>query len=825
MLCIPVPQEALTRKDMREAERERGTTELPTGTVTFVFTDIEGSTELLKQLGEGHAAALAEHDRILRKAVEEQGGREIDNQGDSFLFAFERANAALGAAVLAQRALSEHVWPEGVEVLVRMGIHTGEPHRAARIGAVAHGGQVLLSNATRELVDDGLAGVSIRDLGSYRLKDLDRVERLFQLEVAGLRSDFPPLQAERVAEPRAISQAEVQIGAEFLGYRIEEQIGHGGMGIVYQAYDLRLKRTVALKLVTPELALDERFRERFARETELAISLEHPNVVPIHDAGDVAGRLYLAMRLVAGRDLRKLLRAEGALEPSRALAICRQVANALDAAHAKGLVHRDVKPSNILLDEAEHVYLADFGLTRHLEEKGARAGEGRSVGTPAYLAPEQIEGQQVDGRADVYSLGCVLYECLTGQSPFVHASRLAVAWAHLEEEPPSASERASDLPEAIDAVLRGAMAKSPHERYRTCAALIEAAEAAFGIRSRSRGRRRLVVAALGAVTLAAVATAFLLGGGDATPAVVPDSLVKVDLESGKIVDVVPVGRITASIRIVGRYVFAASEGDGILTRVDTRTGAVVNSGKFDASGGLAAEGAKQVWVASVRRRQVTLVDAALPLVQAGDPISSPRVPLPGDTLGASLKVGGGALWIATYRAAATGGGGVVERWRLHPLTRQRRYQLGYLEFGNDVTFGYGAAWIPLGGPANALLRVDARSGRVRRIPVGTFPASVEVGFGSVWVVEKHDDTVRRIDPVTGRTRRVIAVGHLPFTIAVDQRWVWVTNECDGTVSRIDPATDRVVGSIELGYHPQVLAVGGGFAWVGVGKYVYFGTCP
>jgi YVTN family beta-propeller protein len=818
---------------MREAERERGATELPTGTVTFLFTDIDGSTELVNQLGEGHAAAMAEHRRILRRAVEEQGGREIDNQGDSFLFAFERANAALGAAVLAQRALSEHAWPEGVEVLVRMGIHTDEPivgedryvglgvHRAARIGSVAHGGQVLLSNATRELLEDGLAGVSIRDLGSYRLKDLDRFERLFQLEVAGLRSDFPPLRAERVAEPRAISQAEVQMGAEFLGYRIEEQIGHGGMGIVYQAYDLRLKRTVALKLVTPELALDERFRERFARETELAISLEHPNVVPIHDAGDVAGRLYLAMRLVAGTDLRKLLRAEGALEPSRALAICRQVANALDAAHAKGLVHRDVKPSNILLDEAEHVYLADFGLTRRLEEKGAQAGEGRSVGTPAYLAPEQIEGGPVDGRADVYSLGCVLYECLTGEAPFVQGSRLAVAWAHLEEEPPSASERDSDLPEAIDAVLRGAMAKPPDERYRTCSALIAAAEAAFGIRPRPRGRRRLLVAALGAVTLAAVAAAFLLGGGDVTPTVVPDSLVKVDLESGKVVDVVPVGRISTGIEIVGRYVFAASEGDGTLTRVDTRTGAVVTSGKFDASGGIAAEDAKRVWVASVRRRQVTLVDAALPLIDPEERISSPRIPLPRGTTSTSLAVGGGSLWIATHTAA----GEVVERWRLHPRGLQRTYQLGYYDFGNDVRFGYGAAWIALGAPANAVLRIDARSGRARRIPVGSFTDAVAVGFGSVWVAEKEDDTVRRIDPVTGRTQRVIAVGHLPASVAVDQGSVWVTNECDGTMSRIDPATNQVVGTIKLGYHPQSLAIDGGFAWVDVGKNVYFGSCP
>ncbi len=220
-----------------------------------------------------------------------------------------------------------------------------------------------------------------------------------------------------------IARTEIGIGSEFVGYRIDELIGRGGMGVVYRAFDLRLKRTVALKLMAPELALDARFRERFSREAELAMSLEHPNVVPIHDAGDIDGRLYLAMRYVEGTDLRALLRAEGALDPARALAICSQVANALDAAHAKGLVHRDVKPSNVLLDASEHVYLADFGLTRRLDEQGGPAGDDAPSGTPAYLAPEQIEGGRVDGRADVYSLGCLLYECLTGEAPFV--ARLA----------------------------------------------------------------------------------------------------------------------------------------------------------------------------------------------------------------------------------------------------------------------------------------------------------------------------------------------------------------------------------------------------------------
>ena len=241
-------------------------------------------------------------------------------------------------------------------------------------------------------------------------------------------------------------QTPIEIGSDFVGYRLDELIGHGGMGVVYRAYDLRLKRTVALKLVAPELALDERFHARFARESELAMSLEHPNVVPIYDAGDVDGRLYLAMRHVEGTDLRALLRAEGALDPAQALAIAGQVAAALDAAHARGLVHRDVKPSNILLDAGEHVYLADFGLTRRFDEQGAQPSDGRSLGTPAYLAPEQIEGAAVDGRADIYSLGCLLFECLTGEAPFAGDSRLAVAWAHLEEEPPSASERNPQLP-------------------------------------------------------------------------------------------------------------------------------------------------------------------------------------------------------------------------------------------------------------------------------------------------------------------------------------------------------------------------------------------
>src|SRR5215831_14215523 len=232
----------------------------------------------------------------------------------------------------------------------------------------------------------------------------------------------------------ALSASDPSIGSDLLGYRLEELIGRGGMGVVFRALDLRLKRNVALKLLAPELASDERFRERFLRESELAASLDHPNVIPVYDAGEADDRLFIAMRYVEGGDLRDILRA-GPLDPESALEFCSQVAEALDAAHQRGLVHRDVKPSNVLLDERKHVYLADFGLTRRIAGGDALGGDARSLGTIDYIAPEQLRGEEVDGRADLYSLGCLLYECLTGVPPFGRSSDLAVAFAQLEDEP------------------------------------------------------------------------------------------------------------------------------------------------------------------------------------------------------------------------------------------------------------------------------------------------------------------------------------------------------------------------------------------------------
>ncbi len=242
-------------------------------------------------------------------------------------------------------------------------------------------------------------------------------------------------QRRTVQQVRGRTQPDPKVGSELAGYRVERLLGRGGMSVVYLAEQVRLKRPAALKLLAPELADDERFRERFLRESELAASLDHPSVIPIYDAGEVDGQLYIAMRYVEGSDLRALLLSEGKLEPERALRVLRPVADALDYAHAHGLVHRDVKPGNILLAADGPVYLSDFGLTRRVDEGASLTEAGELVGSIDYAAPEQIDGRAVDGRADVYSLACVTYECLTGSVPFPRDSPMAKLWAHLRDSP------------------------------------------------------------------------------------------------------------------------------------------------------------------------------------------------------------------------------------------------------------------------------------------------------------------------------------------------------------------------------------------------------
>ena len=275
----------------------------------------------------------------------------------------------------------------------------------------------------------------------------------------------------------------LDIGATIGDYRLEERIGRGGMGVVFRATQLSLGRQVAIKLVAPELAEDPEFRERFKREARLAAGIDHPNVVPVHQAEEQDGHLYIAMRYVPGTDLHALLSARGRLEPADAVRILEQVAGALDAAHEQGLVHRDVKPANVLLSGKagkEHVYLTDFGVTKHIASGAGMTRTGAFVGTLDYVSPEQVQGAAVDGRADIYALGCVLYELLTGAVPFQRDSDAAKLFAHMSDPPPRPSARIALVDSALDAVVVRAMDKDPGERYPTAGEMAAAARAAVG---------------------------------------------------------------------------------------------------------------------------------------------------------------------------------------------------------------------------------------------------------------------------------------------------------------------------------------------------------
>src|ERR1700722_15687380 len=273
-------------------------------------------------------------------------------------------------------------------------------------------------------------------------------------------------------------------GARIASYQIEQLIGRGGMATVYRATDVRLDRMVALKILSGELARNDAFRQRFIRESRAGAAVDHPHVIPVFEAGDADGVLFIAMRYVTGQDVRALIDREGALPAARTVGIVSQVASALDAAHEHGLVHRDVKPANMLLAEkrdsaaADYVYLSDFGLSKDSLATTSLTGTGQFLGTLDYMSPEQISGRQVDGRTDLYALGCAAFEMLTGQPPFRREANLAVMWAQVSAQPPSVRQWCPELSPAVDEVLARALAKAPDERQSSCTEFVQGLRAA-----------------------------------------------------------------------------------------------------------------------------------------------------------------------------------------------------------------------------------------------------------------------------------------------------------------------------------------------------------
>ncbi len=606
--------------------------------------------------------------------------------------------------------------------------------------------------------------------------------------------------------------AELTPGVVFAGHRIEGVAGRGGMGVVYRATHIALDHVVALKVISSRLADDEAFRRRFIAEQRAAVQVRHPNVVPIHHAGEEDGVLFVTMDLIEGVDLRALLDEQGPLDPGYAARVVAEVAAALDAAHERGLVHRDIKPANILIegrDGAEHVYLTDFGLTKRMDAHSGVTATDAFVGTIDYVAPEQIRGERADARTDVYALGCVLYEMLTRLAPYGDRDEnVAKMYAHLQESVPLPSERRPGLPPALDDVTGTAMAKDPAERFQSAGALARAAAVAAtastvetpasaapapppehepepaetlvdepstvvaappppppGSPRRGGSRRGVVGGALAAAALAAAVVAVIvLGGGDG--------------DGG------------------GRDGGGGGGGGGggrakpVKASVDKQT----RVGGMPVGITASEDG---VWVASREAGTVTPLDPRSG--KPGEPIEVGSKP-------EGMAAGRGSMWVVL--------GGENEVVELDEGGNERgRFEVG--DFPRGVAYGEGRAWVTNAG--SDTVTPIAANGPQGEIHTGTFPHGVALGEGSVWVVNRESDDVSRIDPGSSDPPTEIDVGEKPKGIALAEGKAWVANTGGGTVSVVDVGDNRMKGVVRVDGEPRGAVAAFNSVWVANGN--------
>jgi DNA-binding beta-propeller fold protein YncE len=594
--------------------------------------------------------------------------------------------------------------------------------------------------------------------------------------------------------------ARLQVGSTVAGYRVDALIARGGMGVVYRATHLALERPVALKVIARELADRGDFRERFGRESRLAARLDHPAVVPIYDSREVDGELLIAMRLVAGGDLRRLLDREGPLEPERAVDLLAQIADALDAAHAAGIVHRDVKPHNVLV-EGDRAFLSDFGLAKALGDSGAASGAS-VVGTAEYMAPEQWRGATVGPPADIYALGCVLFEAVTGIAPY--------ARREADTEP--------EIPEGLAEVIERAVAPDPSARFHSAGALIKAARqrlgsavrptqvlsaeweegrtAALGRTPRTRadrsgGRRRpsrrTLAFALAGSALVAIMVALvlvLLGGGGGVDVSAP----------------IAVGAPPLRVAAAGSEVWVTSEADGTLTRLDPASGAPVGAPlKLGGDPAAVAIGGGSVWVTEPRSGELLRIDPAT--ARVSEQIAIRGRPGP-------VAYGGHRVWVADEDGAGVTAvnaeGGNVFKRGIDPHAAPLR-----------LAVGAGGLWVSSATTAS-VRRVDLGSARAGSpIPVGRGPAGVTVAHGFVWVANSRSGTVSKVDPTLGSVvGEPVEVGGRPGGVDAGPTLLWVASAAEDAVTRIDLASGEREGApIEVGPEPGAVAVGGEAVWV------------
>ena len=610
------------------------------------------------------------------------------------------------------------------------------------------------------------------------------------------------------------------------------------MGVVYRATQVSLGRPVALKVISETLSDRDDFRERFVRESRLAASLDHPNVIPVYAAGEEGGVLYIAMRFVDGTDLRGLLVAEGAFDPARAAGVVAQVASALDAAHERGLVHRDVKPANILVAArggGEHTYLTDFGLTKRTASDSGLTAAGEWVGTLDYVAPEQVRGEQVDGRADVYALGCVLYELLTGQVPFERDDDIAKLWAHISDPAPSPLDLAPETPLGLASVVGRCMEKDPDDRFETAGQMGRAALAAVpgledtGTRARMAAGRRGVglaggdgtragetavlasqpggrrltrgrvgsTAALLLLACAAAVVALAVSGGSDSPS--GNAASSKGPPVGTIEARVSVGDSPAGVGLEGDSAWVANEGDGTVTRIDLKTrrtrGDPIKVGKNPRT--VATGGGGNVWVANFGSASVSRLNAASGRVQQTIPVG--RGPI-------DIAVGRDYVWVSTQE-------GRVVRIDSHS-GKVIDPDIGVKAQG-ALDLGLGRLWIA--DRVDGTLRVYfVKDGLISDDPLslGDAPSDIAVGPRFAWAAVAGDGVIRRLPIVGAGGEQEIKTGGRPEVLGVSKQAIWVADSERETLYRISRKTGRPLGRpIKVGEDPSGIAVGREAVWV------------
>jgi YVTN family beta-propeller protein len=601
---------------------------------------------------------------------------------------------------------------------------------------------------------------------------------------------------------------ELGTGTIFAGYQIDGVAGEGGMGVVYRATEIALQRPVALKLIAEDFAGDRKFRERFQRESMLAASIDHPNVIPIYEAGEVDGELYIAMRFVDGTDLLHAVGREGPLEPPRAVRIISHVAAALDAAHRRGLVHRDVKPGNVLLSgegEEEHVYLTDFGLVKTLEgDAPGMTTAGTFVGTLDYSSPEAIQGQDADARSDVYSLACVLFFALARTSAFLRDSNVGTMFAHVNEPPPSLTEAAPNVPPALAQVVEKGLAKNPAERHQTAGEFARAAQEALTAPAPAAAKK-------------------------------PPRRTKTPAPSTPTQDGPPrrnrvLGIVLPSVLVLG-LVAAGLAAAGVFKGGDdpqqaANQSAAEPTAEATATATAAAPAAPKV-VASIQAGKgpdgISVTDEGIVFVTDASRGTFSRIdPKTNETIGKPLAVGKQPDGVAGAKKVtwiASSGDDKVRRVESNPDP----VVIGTIPVGkepNGISLGKQLVWVTNSGD-DSVNRIDRASATVVGTPIGVGdePIGVVVGADSVWVANHGDDTVTRIDSSTSEVLgNPIEVGKGPRGVVEAFGFAWVSNADDGTVSRIDAETGKVVGDpIRVGQDPRELTAGGGFVWVANAK--------